>query len=123
MKSFFVFLALMGVSFGVAEVRPSQPKAVQERTSGLSWNEVQAYIFSHASNVDSLALSCLEFEASIGIQTWTLTDSTPKDRALKDGPGLGWPAANVVIEFETTEEAEMAASLILEVTSGGKARQ
>lgn len=99
-----------------------EAKVSHRQASGMSWEQVEAYILSHATNVDSLALSCLEFEATVGIQTWTLTDDSQKDRSLKDGPGLGWPAANVVVEFETVEEAEIAASLILEVTGGGKAR-
>lgn len=122
MKVFVVVLALMGVSFGVAEVRPLDAKISHQQASGMSWDQVEAYILSHATNVDTLALSCLEFEATVGIQTWTLTDDSQRGRALKDGPGLGWPAANVVIEFETTEDAAIAASLILEVTGGGTAR-
>lgn len=92
-----------------------------------TWDDVHAYIVTHATVWDATTEGLLQDEAEAGIKTWVSVAATGGGgeswlericpRPL-DGPGVGWPSAGHVILFATTSERDTAASLIDDVTAG-----
>lgn len=122
MKFAISLLLAMSATAFCSTVAPTQKGILSHNAAPakLDWNQVQEYILDHAVRVDALTMQLLKYEVDSGVQTWTLTDRQESDMTFRlDGPGLGWPAAKLTIEFASTEEAEEAAILILEATAGG----
>jgi hypothetical protein len=117
-------MKLLAIAFTVLSTGffPSS-RAQASASAGLEWSDVENYVMSHAVKADGLTVNLLHFEAVVGAKTWTVTGAqNAESQLVPDGPGLGWPAAGLVIEFSSSAEANTAASLILAVTGGTSAQ-
>ena len=104
--------ALLSCQFALAS-NPFVPDASLQPDT--SWAAVANYLATHAVAWDPGTEAALHFEAEFGLQTWAVVGSDAS--AIRpDGPAIGWPRVGMTIEFETEEEAVVAAQLILDVT-------
>lgn len=86
-------------------------------TTTATWADCEAYIFSNASSIELEALSRLELETQAGYCTWQIIGQSQSTLKRNSGPGLGWPDSEIT--FDSEEDAETAASMILEATGQG----
>ncbi len=116
----FICIALSAVTLSTSALAgAANPllNATSPTVDGATWADVSSYLVIHAVAYDPTTAGVLRFEAAFGLHTWTVVGGQ-STTALLDGPAIGWPQANMTIEFATLVEAETAASLILDVTYG-----
>lgn len=83
-----------------------------------SWDDCYEFIVLNAVKYDQETLSMFAIEVESGRMTWEiLTAPTPNVKII-DGGIIGWPLTSNEIEFESSSDANVAATMISYATFG-----